>query len=129
MEPVDTTDPELADMVETASAVIHRVVPMAEITDFFDRSFTELATALARQGIAPAGPAFPVVAADAHAVIDEAKAAGVYVFGGGIDEDVAPVLVSANGSVSDDTYPGIVIRGRLPLRSARDSCSTTISRC
>jgi len=59
MEPVDTTDPELADMVETATAVIHRVVPIAEITDFFDRSFTELATVLARQGLAPAGPAFP----------------------------------------------------------------------
>ncbi len=28
------------------------------------------------------------VGRDAHAVIDEAKAAGVYVFGGGIDEDV-----------------------------------------
>src|SRR5881394_911287 len=35
------------------------------------------------------------VGRDAHAVIDEAKAAGVYVFGGGIDEDVPPVLVSA----------------------------------
>ena len=30
------------------------------------------------------------VGRDAHAVIDEAKAAGVYVFGGGIDEDVPP---------------------------------------
>ena len=28
------------------------------------------------------------VGRDAHAVIDQAKAAGVYVFGGGIDEDV-----------------------------------------
>ena len=26
---------------------------------------------------------------DAHAVIDEAKAAGVYVFGGGIDEGIS----------------------------------------
>jgi len=59
MEPVDTTDPEPADMVETATAVIHRVVPMADFTDFFDRSFTELATVLARQGIAPAGPPTP----------------------------------------------------------------------
>ena len=58
MEPVDTNDPELADTAETTTAVIHRVVPMAEITDFFDRSFTELATVLARQGITPAGPAF-----------------------------------------------------------------------
>lgn len=40
------------------------------------------------------------VGRDAHAVIDEAKAAGVYVFAGGIDEDVAPVLVSANGAVT-----------------------------
>ncbi|WP_371417302.1 hypothetical protein [Noviherbaspirillum sp. UKPF54] len=30
------------------------------------------------------------VSRDAHAVIHEAKAAGVYVFSGGIDEDVPP---------------------------------------
>ncbi len=41
---------------------------------------------------------------DAHAVIDEAKAAGVYVFSGGID-DVPPVLVSADGSVAEGGYP------------------------
>lgn len=40
----------------------------------------------------------------AHAVIDDAKAAGVYVFGGGIDEDVPPVLVSATGAVSEGGY-------------------------
>ncbi len=45
------------------------------------------------------------VGRDAHAVIDEAKAAGVYVFGGGIDEDVPPVLVSADGSVAEGGYP------------------------
>lgn len=54
---------------------------------------------------------FPVVAAESHAVIEEAKAAGVYVFGGGIDEGVDPVLVSADGTVSADTYPGIELRG------------------
>ncbi len=42
---------------------------------------------------------------DAHAVIDEAKAAGVYVFGGGIDESVQPVLVSADGAVTAGGYP------------------------
>src|SRR5262245_5749221 len=42
---------------------------------------------------------------DAHVVIEEAKAAGVYVFGGGIDENVPPVLVSANGTVAEDGYP------------------------
>jgi hypothetical protein len=44
------------------------------------------------------------VGRDAHAVIDEAKAAGVYVFGGGIDEDVPPVLVSADGRVGEGGY-------------------------
>jgi hypothetical protein len=42
---------------------------------------------------------------DAHAVIDEAKAAGADVFGGGIDENVPPVLVSADGTVAEGGYP------------------------
>ena len=41
----------------------------------------------------------------AHAVIEESKAAGVYVFGGGIDESVPPVLVSADGTVAEGGYP------------------------
>ncbi len=48
---------------------------------------------------------------DSHAVIEEAKAAGVYVVGGGINEPVAPVLVSADGSVSDRIYPGSRLNG------------------
>lgn len=44
------------------------------------------------------------VGRDAHAVIDEAKAAGVYVFAGGIDEEVPPVLVSAEGTVTEGGY-------------------------
>ncbi|MFF2051093.1 YciI family protein [Leifsonia sp. NPDC058194] len=40
-----------------------------------------------------------------HAVIREAKEAGVYVFGGGIDEDVDPVLVGGDGTVTPGTYP------------------------
>lgn len=54
---------------------------------------------------------FPIVVAESHAVIEEAKAAGVYVFGGGIDESVAPVLVSADGSVSTELYPGSRLDG------------------
>jgi hypothetical protein len=54
---------------------------------------------------------FPIVEADAHAVIEEAKAAGVYVFGGGIAEDIDPVLVSADGSVSTTIYPGSELKG------------------
>lgn len=45
------------------------------------------------------------VVRDAHAVIDEAKAAGVYVFAGGIDEATGPVLVSADGAVTEGGYP------------------------
>jgi len=54
---------------------------------------------------------FPIVVADSHAVIREAKAAGVYVFGGGIDEKVDPVLVSADGSVTGEIYPGSRLKG------------------
>jgi hypothetical protein len=53
----------------------------------------------------------PIVSAAAHAVIDEAKAAGVYVFGGGIEEQVAPVLVAGDGAVSAETYPGSQLKG------------------
>jgi len=42
---------------------------------------------------------------DAHAVARAAKAAGAWVFGGGIDESVAPVRVAADGSVTEGTYP------------------------
>lgn len=45
------------------------------------------------------------VVRDSHAVIAEAKAAGVYVFGGGIDESVPPMLVSATGAASEGGYP------------------------
>jgi hypothetical protein len=41
-----------------------------------------------------------------HAVIEEAKAAGVYVFSGGINEDIDPVLVAADGTVTEGTHPG-----------------------
>jgi hypothetical protein len=49
---------------------------------------------------------FGAVGRAAHAVIEEAKAAGVYVFGGGIDEDVDPVLVAGDGTVTQGTYAG-----------------------
>lgn len=40
-----------------------------------------------------------------HAVIREAKAAGVYVFGGGIQPGAAPQMVAADGTVTCETYP------------------------
>lgn len=45
------------------------------------------------------------VSAAAHSVIREAKDAGVWVFGGGIDESIAPVLVDADHTVTEGTYP------------------------
>jgi hypothetical protein len=58
------------------------------------------------------GPAMDIPADDmaavseaAHAVIRDAKDAGVYVFGGGINEDVAPLMVAADGTVTNETYP------------------------
>ena len=54
---------------------------------------------------------FPTVVAESHAVIEDAKAAGVYVFGGGIDEEVEPVLVAGDGSVTDEIYAGSHLKG------------------
>ena len=44
-------------------------------------------------------------------MIRQAKAAGVYIFGGGIEEQVDPVLVSADGVVSSEIYPGSKLKG------------------
>ena len=48
---------------------------------------------------------FPAVVADSHAVVREAKDAGVWVFGGGIDDSIPPVMVAADGTVTEGTYP------------------------
>jgi hypothetical protein len=48
---------------------------------------------------------FQAVGDAARVVIAQAKAAGVYVFAGGINEAVAPVKVSAGGTVVEATYP------------------------
>lgn len=41
----------------------------------------------------------------AREVIREAKTTGVYVFGGGINAEVAPLMVAADGKVTNETYP------------------------
>lgn len=48
---------------------------------------------------------FPAVADAAHAVVREAKRAGVWVFGGGINEQVPALMVGGDGSTSQETYP------------------------
>ena len=47
----------------------------------------------------------PAVADASHAVMQEAKDAGVWVFGGGIDESIPPVMVDGAGTVIEGTYP------------------------
>jgi hypothetical protein len=41
----------------------------------------------------------------AREVVREAKAAGVYVFGGGINADATPLMVASDGTVTNATYP------------------------
>ena len=46
-----------------------------------------------------------LVSRESHAVVQQAKDAGVWVFGGGIDESVAPVRVAGDGTVTAGAYP------------------------
>jgi hypothetical protein len=75
------------------------------------RSMTKYLISFPSEAMVVSPQELPVVAAEAHAVIDAAKAAGVYVFGGGIDEQVDPVMVSADGRVSTEIYPGSRVKG------------------
>jgi hypothetical protein len=47
----------------------------------------------------------PDVSKAAHAVVKEAQDAGVFVFAGGLDEDVDPVLVAGDRTVTGGAYP------------------------
>lgn len=48
---------------------------------------------------------WPAVGEAAHAVVQEAMDAGVWVFGGGLAENVDPVMVTGDGTVIAGTYP------------------------
>ena len=69
-----------------------------------------------------------------HAVIREAKHAGVYVFGGGINEEVAPLMVAGDGTATNQTYPqtrefngGFCVL-ELPSRDAAIAWATKIAK-
>jgi hypothetical protein len=47
----------------------------------------------------------PAVGEAAHAVVREAMDADVWVFGGGLAEDVDPVMVAGDGTITAGTYP------------------------
>lgn len=77
---------------------------------------------------------FAAVGEAAREVVREAKAAGVYVFGGGINEDVAPLMVASDGTVTNETYPqtkefdgGFCVL-RLPSREAAILWAAKIAR-
>lgn len=67
-------------------------------------SFPSEAMQLDQEELARAGVA-------SRAVIEQAKAAGAYVFGGGIDEGVAPMLITPDGGMTPDIYPGSNLTG------------------
>jgi hypothetical protein len=46
----------------------------------------------------------PAAGEAAHAVVREAKEAGVLLHAGGLDEDVEPVMVAGDGTVTAGTY-------------------------
>lgn len=70
----------------------------------------------------------PAVADAAHTVVQEAKNAGVFVFAGGLDEDVDPVTVAGDGTVTAGSYPlgGITIID-VPSREAALEWATKIA--
>ena len=45
------------------------------------------------------------VAHDSHAVVRDAKEAGVWVFGGALDESAPALLVDSSGQSAEGTYP------------------------
>ena len=47
----------------------------------------------------------PAVSDASRAVVQEAKDAGAWVFGGGINEGVPSVMVTADGTATEGTYP------------------------
>jgi effector-binding domain-containing protein len=58
MSTANSPEPELVDSPSATTAVIRGVVRVAELADFFDRSFSRLATVLSDEGVAITGPAF-----------------------------------------------------------------------
>lgn len=61
----------------------------------------------------------PSVANAAHAVVQEAIEAGVYVFAGGMEQQRASI-VAVDGSVSDGTYPDAIGGATLVEVSSRE---------
>lgn len=85
--------PELMEVEATPTAVIRGAVPMTEITTFYDRSFTEVAAEIGRQGRSPRG-AFGLYLAPPADVIE-------LEVGFTVDADIEP-----DGDVVPSSLPG-----------------------
>ena len=70
-----------------------------------DRPTTRYLVSFPRSAMDISAEEMAAVGEAAHTVIREAKDAGAYVFGGGINEDVAPLMVATDGTVTNETYP------------------------
>ena len=57
------------------------------------------------RGMVVADDEWELVSRESHEVVQQAKDAGVWVFGGGIDETVAPVRVAGDCTVTEGAYP------------------------
>ncbi|HEU0192762.1 MAG TPA: hypothetical protein VFQ71_01105 [Gaiellales bacterium] len=70
----------------------------------------------------------PDVSRTALAVVEEAKDAGVFVFAAGVDEEVDPVTVARDGTVTAGAYPlgGITVID-VPSREAALEWATKIA--
>lgn len=69
---------------------------------------------------------------DSHRVVAEAKAAGVWVFGGGINDTVEPVTVAVDGSITPGASLGPRLDGgwtvlELPDRAAAEEWAAKIA--
>src|SRR5690242_17072694 len=69
---------------------------------------------------------FAQAVADSNAVVQEAQEAGAWVFGGGVVEEVDPVLVAADGTVTPGTHPGSRITGGLTVLDVPDRASAEL---
>lgn len=108
-EHVDTTE-ERRPVACSPTAMLRRRLAAARPA-MHHRGMTKYLISFPSEAMQVSDADLPAVGDAARAVIEDAKVAGVYVFGGGIHEGVDPVLVSGDGSVSPDIYPGSRLKG------------------
>lgn len=92
--PESDNAPELVTLAPTVVAVVREVVPMSELTTFFDRAFRAVAAAAGAQGVALSGPPFGAYYGMPTETVDLAA-------GFPVERELA-----ASGDVTSATLPG-----------------------